>query len=109
MITEPIPAGASVLADSVRGSFERYEVSPGTITFYVGDAPYPGELHYTLVGYVPGTFRVAPTVVRSFYEPQRIAVSTRKTFDVLPHGYGDARRVQIDAAGVVLSGQAARR
>ena len=86
VITEPIPAGASVLADSVRGSFERYEVSPGTITFYVGDAPYPGELHYTLVGYVPGTFRVAPTVVRSFYEPQRIAVSTRKTFDVLPHG-----------------------
>ncbi len=37
VITEPLPAGASVLADSVRGSFERYEVSPGTITFYVGD------------------------------------------------------------------------
>ena len=86
VIIEPIPAGASVLADSVRGSFERYEISPGTITFYVGDAPYPGELHYTLVGYVPGAFHAAPTVVRSFYQPQRIAVSTRKIFDVLPRG-----------------------
>ena len=75
-----------MLADSVRGSFERYEISPGTITFYVGDAPYPGELHYTLVGYVPGAFHAAPTVVRSFYQPQRIAVSARKTFDVLSRG-----------------------
>ncbi len=86
VVIEPIPAGASVLADSVQGTFERYEISPGSITFYLGDVTYPGALSYTLVGYAPGSFHAAPTVVRSFYQPQRIAVSTAKAFDVLPRG-----------------------
>jgi alpha-2-macroglobulin len=86
VLTEPLPAGASVLADSVRGSFERYEISAGSITFYLGDVANPGPLSYTLVGYVPGSFHVAPTVIRSFYQPQRIAVSTAKSLDVLAKG-----------------------
>ncbi len=101
VVTEPLPAGASVLADSVRGSFERYEISAGSITFYLGDAPYPGALKYTLVGYVPGSFHAAPTVIRSFYQPQRIAVSTAKSLDVLPKGAPLARRIQTDAARIV--------
>jgi alpha-2-macroglobulin len=86
VLTEPLPAGASVLADSVHGSFERFEISAGSITFYLGDVAYPGALTYTLVGYVPGSFHAAPTVMRSFYQPQRIAVSTAKSLDVLPKG-----------------------
>jgi tetratricopeptide (TPR) repeat protein len=86
VITEPIPAGTTVLANSIRGSFERYEVSPGQITFYLGDGRYFGDIHYTLVGYLPGSYRAVPTLVRSFYEPGWIAISTTKSLDVLPRG-----------------------
>src|SRR5260370_976912 len=35
--TESIPAGTTVLTDSIRGQFDRYEITPGAITFYLGD------------------------------------------------------------------------
>ncbi|GAB4145397.1 MAG: hypothetical protein Tsb009_17540 [Planctomycetaceae bacterium] len=86
IVTEPIPAGAIVLTESIRGRFDRYELSPGAITFYVGDRSSVGTIRYTLVGYLPGSYRAAPTVVRSFYQPDRIAVATIKPFDVLARG-----------------------
>lgn len=84
VLVEPIPAGATVLADSIRGPYERYEISPGAITFYIGDRPYIGNINYTLVGYLPGEYRAAPTLARSFYRPERIAVAEVKKLDVLP-------------------------
>ena len=73
-----------------------------------GDRRTPGELHYTLVGYVPGGFiprrrSSAASTSRSgspFRHARRSTCSAR---------HCDARRVQIDAAQTVLSGQAARR
>src|SRR5205807_3246318 len=55
--TEPIPAGASVLTESIKGGFERYEITPGAITFYLGDRPQPGTIQFSMVGYLPGKFR----------------------------------------------------
>jgi uncharacterized protein YfaS (alpha-2-macroglobulin family)/tetratricopeptide (TPR) repeat protein len=86
VVTEPIPAGTMVLTDTIRGGFERYEISPGVITFYVGAQPYVGNIRYTLVGYLPGQYRAAPTVVRSFYQPGRIAVAGSKSLELLPRG-----------------------
>ncbi|MAG92463.1 MAG: hypothetical protein CMJ48_01750, partial [Planctomycetaceae bacterium] len=86
VVVEPIPAGAMVLTESIKGDFERYDTAPGAITFYVGDKPYPGEIHYTLVGYLPGEYRAAPTVARSFYRPERIAVSGLKSLQLLARG-----------------------
>lgn len=84
--TEPIPAGASVLPDSIRGAFERYEITPGAITFYLGDRPYPGAIAFTLVGYLPGQYKTVPSVLRSFYEPERIAVAKDLPLEVLARG-----------------------
>lgn len=86
VLTEPIPAGTSVLTNSIRGNFERYEITPGAITFYLGDRPYPGEIQFTLVGYLPGKFTTPPTLVRSFYQPERIAVAKGLPLEVLPRG-----------------------
>jgi uncharacterized protein YfaS (alpha-2-macroglobulin family)/outer membrane protein assembly factor BamD (BamD/ComL family) len=86
VVVEPIPAGTMVLRESIRGSFERFEIAPGTITFYVGDMPYPGDIRYTLVGYLPGSYRAAPTVVRSFYRPERIAIAKSKSLALLARG-----------------------
>ncbi|QEG41940.1 tetratricopeptide repeat protein [Roseimaritima ulvae] len=83
VLTEPIPAGCTVLADSVHGAFERYEIEPGQITFYIGDRRYPGDIRYTLVGYVPGQYRVPQSILRSFYEPDRFTVSGLAALTVL--------------------------
>ncbi len=86
VVTEPLPSGATVVEGSVRGQFERYEVSPGAITFFVGNRRWPGTLHYELHGYLPGAYRAAPTVVRDAYRPAKLAVSALKALEVLPQG-----------------------
>ena len=83
VVTEPIPAGTMVLTESIKGQFERYEIAPGSITFYLGDRRNLSDIRYTLVGYLPGTYRTVPTVVRSFYRPERIAVAQAKSLDIL--------------------------
>lgn len=83
VITEPVPAGTMVLAESIQGSFERYELSPGAITFFLGNAMQSGEIRYQIVGYLPGEYRTLPSLVRSFYRPDRMAISEMKTLSVL--------------------------
>lgn len=86
IVEEPLPAGTSVLRESIRGSFERFEIGAGKITFYIGDAAYPKDIQYTIAGYLPGDYRTVPTVVRSFYHPGRIAIATASPLAVLPQG-----------------------
>ena len=40
------PSGATVIEKSVRGPFERFEISPGAITFYIGSRRSIGTIHY---------------------------------------------------------------
>lgn len=86
IIEEPLPAGTSVLRESIRGSFERFEVGAGSITFFLGDTARPGPIHYTLVGHLPGDYRTVPTVVRSFYRPDQIAIAPTDPLAVLAQG-----------------------
>lgn len=86
VITEPVPAGTMVLAESVSGTYERYELSPNAITFYVGDGPRSGQIHYQLAGYLPGDYKTLPTIAKSFYRPDRMAISEIKTLTVLNRG-----------------------
>ncbi|GAA4459983.1 tetratricopeptide repeat protein [Novipirellula rosea] len=86
VLTEPIPAGCSVLDGSVSGQFERFEIEPGHITFYIGDRNYPSDIKYTLVGSIPGNFRAAQSILRSFYEPSLFSISEVKALEVLDVG-----------------------
>ncbi|GAA5509961.1 tetratricopeptide repeat protein [Novipirellula caenicola] len=83
VLTEPIPAGCSVVDGSVSGQFERFEIEPGQITFYIGDRKYPSDIHYTLVGTAPGTYRAAQSILQSFYEPSLFSISEVKSLEVL--------------------------
>ncbi|NLS96777.1 MAG: tetratricopeptide repeat protein [Planctomycetaceae bacterium] len=86
VITEPIPCGATVVADSVKGPFERYEIGPGEITFYVGNRQGIGTIQYDLLGYLPGEYRCGPTVIRDAYRPGDLRVGELKGLKVLPMG-----------------------
>ncbi|MEZ6055621.1 MAG: tetratricopeptide repeat protein [Planctomycetaceae bacterium] len=86
ILTEPIPAGCVVLDGSVSGSYQWYDIEAGQITFYLGDTKYPGDITYTLVGYVPGQFKATPTILRNFYNPTQMAVGEPKNLAVLKEG-----------------------
>ena len=86
VVTEPLPAGASLVDGTVKGKFERYEVGPGYITFYLGNERYPGGIQFEVFGYAPGTYRTAPAVVRSYYNPQEMAVSKLGDLGILAAG-----------------------
>ena len=86
VLTEPLPAGCTVLTESIEGDFERYEMDSGSITFYLGDKRDLGWIRYTLVGYVPGEYRVAPSVLRNFYDPQQMAAAAVGSLTVLERG-----------------------
>jgi tetratricopeptide (TPR) repeat protein len=95
VVTEPLPSGATVIEKSVRGGFERFEVSPGAITFYVGNRRHPGTIHYELSGYLPGKYRAAPTVIRDAYRPEKLAASEPKPLDVLAFGSQSADKYRL--------------
>ncbi len=86
VVTEPVPAGASVPEDSISGAFERYEIVPGAIRFFVGQRVGRFDLKYGLVGYEPGEYRAVPTSVRSHDVPDRMAVSKPTPLTVLARG-----------------------
>ena len=84
VVTEPIPCGMSVLEKSIQGDVERYEIEPGQITFYLGRKL--ATVQYDLVGYLPGAYRAAPTVVRNAYRPEQFLVAKPKSLAVLAAG-----------------------
>ncbi|MCA9137512.1 MAG: tetratricopeptide repeat protein [Planctomycetales bacterium] len=86
MLVEPIPAGCRILEETISGVFDRYDITPGAITFYIGDSRVPGDIHYTLAGYLSGQYRAAPAVLRSYFSPSEIAVSAPAKLQVLAAG-----------------------
>ena len=86
VIDEPIPSGAMVVPNSIRGPFERYEIGPDSITFYVGARRGIGTLRYDLRATLAGAYRVGPTVVRDAYAPGQLAVAPARPLTVLPLG-----------------------
>ena len=86
VVTEPVPSGCTVIEKSVEGEFDRYEISPGEITFYVGTRRGASTIRYELFGYLPGAYRAAPTVVRNAHRPEQLAVAEPKPLRVLLEG-----------------------
>ncbi len=95
VITEPIPSGTTVVENSVRGGFERFEVSPGAITFYVGSRRWIESIHYELRGYLAGQYRAGPTVIRNAYRPEQLVVSAPHGLAVLAAGAQSADKYRL--------------
>lgn len=95
VVTEPIPAGATVVETSITGNHERFEVGPGSITFYIGSQRGGARISYEIHGYLPGSYRALPTQVRNAYRPDQMAVSTPKPLTVLPLGGKSADKYRL--------------
>ncbi len=86
VVTEPIPAGAVVNERSIVGGFERYEISAGSITFFIGTRRWVEGIRYEIHGYLPGEFQTLPTRVFNAYRPEAYAVASPQPLTVLPSG-----------------------
>jgi len=95
VVTEPIPCGATVIEKSVRGPFERFEVAPGAITFYIGSRAQVGTIQYELYGYLPGKYRAAPSVIRNAHRPDQLAVAVAKSLEILPSGVASSDKYRL--------------
>ena len=92
-----MPAGTAVIEDSVRGPFERFEISPGTITFYVGNRPQ--HRRSLRIARLPaGQYRPTPTLVRDAYRPDAYRRSEPRTAGGAGRRGGQRRRVSPHAA-----------
>ena len=74
-MTEPIPSGATVIEHSVRGGFERFELSPGAITFYVGNRRQMAPIQYEFYGYSAGRLPRRSRGGSHAYRPEQLAVA----------------------------------
>ncbi len=95
VVTEPLPSGVQVIEDSITGNFERYEISPDAITFFVGNRRSIGTISFQVHGYLPGEYNAAPTIVRDAYRPESFVISEIDSLAVLPAGQasGDEYRL----------------
>ena len=82
VISEPIPAGTNVIERSVTGNFERFEILPGEILFYVG-ANRQTNIRYEIIGVSQGEYRAGPTVVRNSFRLDQMAVAKARPLVVL--------------------------
>jgi len=105
VVTEPIPCGAAVIESSLHGAFDRAEILPGAIVFYIGSDRPIGPITYRLDGYVPGTYRASPTVVRNAYRPEQMAVSRPASLVVLPLGAATADKYRLSPEELLALGK----
>jgi tetratricopeptide (TPR) repeat protein len=86
VVTEPLPSGVTVVESSITGGFERFEVGAGEITFYLGNRQHVGTISFDVHGYLPGTYKAPPSIIRNAYRPDQLAVSELKNLEVLALG-----------------------
>lgn len=86
MLEIPIPAGTRVLAGSFGGSLGHYEELPGRLLVPVNSNTTSANIHFTLLGVVPGTYSLPSAVVRSLVNPMRMAVGKPSQLRVLAPG-----------------------
>ncbi len=83
---EYLPAGMLLVDGSLKGNFHHHEVGDGVITMYYTAGSYIDDIHYELVAYAPGTYRVLPGTIRDYYAPHKLTISKPRTITVLPPG-----------------------
>lgn len=86
IVTEPIPSGVMVLADTIRGPHERVEIAPGRMTFYLGKAREFAAIRYDVSGEFAGESQAGATLVWNAYRQEEQAVAEPRRLRVLPPG-----------------------
>jgi len=82
----PLPGGARVLEGSVEGGLGHFEQRDGLLVVPLGTVRGTKRVRYTLLGVDPGSYRMAPPVLFSVYQPERVALGKPEDLVVLERG-----------------------
>ncbi|MCC9609742.1 tetratricopeptide repeat protein [Blastopirellula sp. JC732] len=83
---EPLPSGVRVDEKTVTGPFERFEIQPGGILFYLGGNRGLGTIQFDVIGSIPGDYQGLPTILRDAYHLSDMVVAKSQELKVLPLG-----------------------
>ena len=105
----PFPAARRVVPGSLSGCFERAQIMPGQIVFFVS-RDRSGSIRYQLEGVLPGSNLISPTTLRFVGCDAPLAVAKPKSLVVLPQGSrsADPYRLSPDellALGAIAKGR----
>ena len=106
IVHEYLPAGTTLVDNSISGSHEYYEVGDGMITFYYPPYKRVQDYHYQLVSYVPGAYRALPTVIRDAMKPGDMRISKASSLEVLAPGEKSSDEYKMNDAELYELGRA---
>ncbi|MGE0710543.1 MAG: tetratricopeptide repeat protein [Planctomycetota bacterium] len=86
VLIEPLPAGAALVPGSLKGSFVYHEQQDGELRLYYPRGRYLGQVSYSLVGRIPGRYRIPPTRLVDEQDPSRVGAGAVAELDVLGSG-----------------------
>ncbi|MGB9596584.1 MAG: alpha-2-macroglobulin family protein, partial [Candidatus Poribacteria bacterium] len=86
IVTEYIPAGTTLVDKSVAGNYQHYIVGDGIITFYYMPGRNVRSFNYQLVSYVPGSYRILPTIIRDAINIDQMRIGETDSLEVLAGG-----------------------
>ena len=98
VIDEYIPAGTTIVADTITGDFRHYELGDGVIRFYYirRNAGRWLNYNYQLVSYAPGDYRVLPAVIRNAMHPHDMWLGHISSLTVLAPGETSTDRYKMN-------------
>ena len=96
VIDEYIPAGTTIVADTITGDFRHYELGDGVIRFYYIRKTRWLNYNYQLVSYAPGDYRVLPTVIRNAMHPHDMWLGHISSLTVLAPGETSTDRYKMN-------------
>ena len=97
VIDEYIPAGTTIVADTITGDFRHYELGDGVIRFYyIRRKTRWLNYNYQLVSYAPGDYRVLPTVIRNAMHPHDMWLGHISSLTVLAPGETSTDRYKMN-------------
>jgi hypothetical protein len=86
IVEEPLPAGTTLIDGSLQSTALSHTLADGVLTLYFAPGTQPGSYHYDVYGYLPGTYRTAPTKIRSAYDPAKQHLGPAGNLRVLSPG-----------------------
>lgn len=86
LLEVPLPAGAALLDGSLSAGGARHELAHGALVVPLDPERTSGALEFTLIGTVPGEYKVLPAMLRSLHDPSKMALGDADEFAVLARG-----------------------
>ncbi len=106
VIEEPLPAGAILVPDSIKGSFAHHEIRQDRIVCFFQVNSSSADFTYELIGYAPGAYRMPPTIMRDAIRPGRMRLGNESQLTILGPGEVSDEAYQMNHVELFALGRA---